>query len=184
MPELSAPSVVHVVDGQAIALPVDVRAAAAQASGNLDVVFATSAGSLSLLNHPAPLMPASVAIERGLLGAVDLQLERPANDGKVFGGVEGLLAQFDPTGAQDALQPLNAVNVAAGLTASTLTQSWQNLGLSSAPQGGATLPSTNSLKAFANTSGAVIDRNAFMSFQLTPSQNKVLRLDEVSLSTR
>ncbi|NBS66643.1 MAG: hypothetical protein EBT33_20295, partial [Betaproteobacteria bacterium] len=55
---------------------------------------------------------------------------------------------------------------------------------SSAPAADATPSNTNVLTAFTNAASTSINRNAYMSFTLTPGQGKAARLDSVSLTTR
>ncbi|NBS66815.1 MAG: hypothetical protein EBT33_21210, partial [Betaproteobacteria bacterium] len=107
-----------------------------------------------------------------------------------FGGTAARIAQYDPAGTgtanPNALSPLNAINVATGLAASPLTQTWRNLGYTSPPAANASPlnnASGNRLVAFVGAVGNTPNRDAYMSFQLTPAENKGMRIDQITLST-
>ncbi|MEN9775669.1 MAG: hypothetical protein RL322_2739, partial [Pseudomonadota bacterium] len=108
----------------------------------------------------------------------------------MFGGTATRLAQYDPAGTgtanPNALLPFNASNVASGLSASPLTQTYRNLGYTNPPSDNAAPlanPTGNRLVAFVGAVGNTPNRDAYMSFQLTPAENKGMRIDQITLST-
>jgi hypothetical protein len=96
-----------------------------------------------------------------------------------------LLAQFNPVGERDGLAPLAGSVLKNGFAVSDLSQTWQNLNEPEAPEAGAEGPvNTNLLPAFAASVSTEPDPERFVGFELRPDSGKVLRLDEITVSTR
>ncbi|MEN9773450.1 MAG: hypothetical protein RL322_520, partial [Pseudomonadota bacterium] len=96
-----------------------------------------------------------------------------------------LLAQFNPSGERDGLASLPGQVFQNGLTVSDLSQTWQNLNLPDAPAEGEPGPANvDRFPAFAGSVSELPDAMRFVSLELRPDAGKVLRLDELTVSTR